>query len=752
MWRKRRVINGKIREVRLGDVDETSYVLTEAVSAEIFLEMSEQERDEHVSRGYFQSGTPNVVRLPSISDAQPANSNDGGKHVSFSDILFSSAGSVSDFDADKEKDRTSGMIQNPQAIAPIPVNNGSGPTHSSPETYDGSPSAMISDWVRSLIVYVEPDTDTTLQKRTMATPFKHASQLVDLPILDLDELGAEGMTNISEPVNEVLATADSGAQVSRHPDGDQSPIIPVALAQWIPEEKDLKTPTETAGFIGFCLDKGAAKSVVGVTQMNALCRFFGYKFKVKPSETQFRFGTTTYTSQGTFKTRMPVNGELYLEMSIDIVHGNFPLLIGIDVILDHGLIIDYNTKQLTCHDRTWSLPIQFTMVHSFVHPAGRETRVFFTRAELEKRHFKFYPSSSGKLFNVIKRASGEKATPEIKRMLDEISRAFQTCQEYHSGPFRFRASLPADEIVFNQEVAIDLVWLAGRPVVHVVDTHTNYQNAEFVQSKAVDDLWQTFVKCWSSVYLVYPESIRLDQEASFNSESFRKYCRESGIQLKFSGVESHNSISVGERYHALRHVFNEVLEEQPRLDIEYVLRVAVKACNDTMGPEGLVPSLQVYGQLPKLPVVNCQKMKQKHRMGALRSARHEMESVVAEERIKRALRAKLPPATKYVVRPGDLLRVYREGSEKWIGPVEVVRVEDKLISVTDGVSVKTFNRTQVMPVRTNNPMEDEFLDEIYRHSDEQASIEKEQETGTPGRTTEPRPRARATDVYLTEML
>lgn len=83
-------------------------------------------------------------------------------------------------------------------------------------------------------------------------------------------------------------------------------------------------------------------------------------------------------------------------------------------------------------------------------------------------------------------------------MLDDICKECVICQQFHSGTFRFRASLPPDEIVLNQEVAIDLVWLDGRPVMHVVDTHTNFQNAGFVKSKSVNDLW------WSTVEMGYP--------------------------------------------------------------------------------------------------------------------------------------------------------------------------------------------------------------------------------------------------------
>lgn len=45
---------------------------------------------------------------------------------------------------------------------------------------------------------------------------------------------------------------------------------------------------------------------------------------------------------------------------------------------------------------------------------------------------------------------------------------------------------------------------------------------------------------------------------------------------------------------------------------------------------------------------------------AFKLARAEMETIVAEARIQRALQSKLPPASKYLIIKGYLVRVYRK--------------------------------------------------------------------------------------------
>jgi hypothetical protein len=73
-----------------------------------------------------------------------------------------------------------------------------------------------------------------------------------------------------------------------------------------------------------------------------------------------------------------------------------------------------------------------------------------------------------------------------------------------------------------------------------------------------------------------------------------------GVELAISGIESHNSLGVGERYHGpLRQIYDPIMDNSERADPVLALKVAVKTMNDTLGPEELVPSLLVFGSLPR---------------------------------------------------------------------------------------------------------------------------------------------------------
>lgn len=212
-----------------------------------------------------------------------------------------------------------------------------------------------------------------------------------------------------------------------------------------------------------------------------------------------------------------------------------------------------------------------------------------------------------------------------------------------------------------------------------------------------------------------------------DNREFRQLSSEAGIYLHFSRVESYNSIGVEERHHGpLLRVFRKVKEDHPRLDYHTTLRLAIKGCNDTLGPHGLIPTMLVFGSMSSLPIGNSKQSKKYERIKDLQTTRTEMEQYTVEQRIRRALGSKIPSASGDHITPGMLVCVLREDSKRWIGSVQFVKCEGKILHVTYGIKVKQFNVSHVMPLKTGHAATDEALRKIYKNSDdaEQQHTEK----------------------------
>ena len=111
-----------------------------------------------------------------------------------------------------------------------------------------------------------------------------------------------------------------------------------------------------------------------------------------------------------------------------------------------------------------------------------------------------------------------------------------------------------------------------------------------------------------------------------------------GTVVQNSRVEYQNSIGSGERYYApLRRVFNEIILEDPKIERKTALQLLVKATNDTMRSDGIVPSYLVIRCITRFPAVDSTVPNQNDRMNALEKARNEMATIVAELRVKMAL-------------------------------------------------------------------------------------------------------------------
>lgn len=405
-------------------------------------------------------------------------------------------------------------------------------------------------------------------------------------------------------------------------------------------------------------------------------------------------------SMGAMEFRIPLPNNGYLPLHADVVDADVPLLIGLDYLDKEKLVPNNLQNKLICKAQNWELPITRRNGHMFVN--WNVNTILFTKYELYRLHRNFFHPSAAKLYNVLKRGFEEKCTPDVKRMLNKITEECIRCQQ-KSNPHRFKVSLPDDKIIFNGIVALDLMWLDVRrkrkaPVLHIVDTHTHFQNAVFLKGESARDVWDAFVEAWTSVYIGYPRVVKTDHGKIFTSKSWTEWAKMAGVQMEISGIESHNSNGVVERYHSpLRKIFTCIQQDYPCLDPEIALRCAIKGINDTMGPEGLVPSYLVFGVIPTFPSFNTNLPDQKDRMAALSLARNEMASISARLRIQQALRSKIPPATDYVVNPGNLVYVFRDNDRKWHGPYEVLKVYNKEIYVSvDGVE-KHFNISQIIP-------------------------------------------------------
>jgi len=397
-----------------------------------------------------------------------------------------------------------------------------------------------------------------------------------------------------------------------------------------------------------------------------------------PTEvTLFRFGGEVYESRGTLSVHIPLSPTFYLPLRVDIVPLDIPLLLGLDTLDKYGLYVNNVTNRLVSDGRGITAPLQRKGGHIYL-VWGAD--VHYSVAELDRIHRHFAHPHPDRLFAVLRQAGDPHATAETRTQLAALTQACQVCQRLAEAPSRFRVALPHDDIVFNRIVLLDIMYLDGKPVLHVVDKDTLFSAAAFLSGESVEAVWWTYARIWAHAYAGHPEQMHTDQGPQFVAAGWRALAHAAGIHQRESGVESHNSLGAGERYHAvLRQIYRRVKADHPDLPPEVSLALAVSAMNTTVGPHGLVPTLLVFGMIPRVPVSPLRLPTQEDRMRAAEAACREMRAQVARARVQAALRLRVPAAADADLPVGTLVLVYREPpTNRWIGPHPIVTRRDKL--------------------------------------------------------------------------
>ena len=103
---------------------------------------------------------------------------------------------------------------------------------------------------------------------------------------------------------------------------------------------------------------------------------------------------------------------------------------------------------------------------------------------------------------------------------------------------------------FNAELIINIMYIDGKPVLHVVNNATAFQAAKFLRNMEVTTVWKALQLCWLNTYIDSPNIIVYDTDTNFTAKKFRQSASAILITVKKVSVKAHNSISKVKRYHA----------------------------------------------------------------------------------------------------------------------------------------------------------------------------------------------------------
>jgi len=244
---------------------------------------------------------------------------------------------------------------------------------------------------------------------------------------------------------------------------------------------------------------------------------------------------------------------------------------------------------------------------------------------------------------------------------------------------------------------IDILTLKQTPVLDVVDRDTLFSATTFLHDQVdTKSVWDAFIRIWVAAYAGYPEQLHADQRKSLQSQEWKEMMRDAGIRPLDSGIESHNSLGAGERCHMmLLQSFRVIRMDHPGIPVDLALALAVWAMNQTAVPAGVSPHSLVLGVNPRIPVRPADLPDHRERCNANVEARAAMPKMVAQARLSKAFRQRVPRAVGKEIGPGKRVLVYREIPKKLESPYMVAGSDGKLVWLNVNNILKLFSVDKV---------------------------------------------------------
>ena len=228
--------------------------------------------------------------------------------------------------------------------------------------------------------------------------------------------------------------------------------------------------------------------------------------------------------------RIPILNHSFLKIIVNVVPADFPLLLGLDVLDNEKIVANNFQNELQAAHHGWSMPL--TRKHGHLYLTWNSKSILFTKSEIIKLHRHFKHPTSGKLYEVMKRARPSQVDEATRELFEKITKASETCQTFSAPPQRFRVPLPPSDMVFNRDVALDLMRIEREAVLHNVDIETGFNFATFLSYQTVEAVWDAFVICWASLYIGFPMKMRVDQGSVFTSVRWTNRARPVGPDVQ----------------------------------------------------------------------------------------------------------------------------------------------------------------------------------------------------------------------------
>ncbi|KAL3420591.1 hypothetical protein PVAG01_07036 [Phlyctema vagabunda] len=462
-------------------------------------------------------------------------------------------------------------------------------------------------------------------------------------------------------------------------------------------------------FYGVLVDTGASfVSSTGYNQYLAFNHYFNKAIDTK-DQCVLKFGIGTIQSKGTITVDCPIG-----TVKFHVVEADTPFILSLEDIDRTKYYFNNLTNEMVGEKKfpvirqfghaflLWGLPLSTYCASVFVNieattninEGNPSLSGQLTETELRQIHRRFGHPSVQRLADILNRSEHE----FDRQTIEDINRYCTHCQKHGRSPGRFRFNIK-DDIYFNYSIVVDITYLGSPafPVLYIIDEATRFQAARILKDISTKTVWEALQNAWIDTYLGPPDMLVHDAGTQFTAQEFKDRTGTMGITTKCVPVEAYHSIGIVERYHGpLRRAYDIIVAELSPIRKEDALQMAIKAVNDTAGPDGLTPTLLVFGSYPRLSNRDPPHPSVLARGRAIEKAMKEVSQLHAKRQVAEARNQRNGPVTEETlsIPIGSLVWVNREESG-WQGPYKLLAIDSYTATVQLPGGIKQFRVTSI---------------------------------------------------------
>ena len=181
----------------------------------------------------------------------------------------------------------------------------------------------------------------------------------------------------------------------------------------------------------------------------------------------------------------------------------------------------------------------------------------------------------------------------------QVKKICEHYQKHSKAPHRFRFKLQ-DDIDFNYTIYVNIVQLEEQDMLYIINKATRFKATQLIRKRAnsaiTNAIFNAFKSAWINTYFSLPNFVVYNYEINFNFKKFRISFRFIRNTPKLVLVKAHDLINKVKRYYyLLRRAYEIVTKKHLKLFNANQLQIIIKAINDIIRLNGLIPTLLVFG-------------------------------------------------------------------------------------------------------------------------------------------------------------